>query len=112
VPDMLDVLHYLFEDDALSSSTHEHIEAKQRVRQMLYRDLYNREYMYAIQSDRDYVSDDVAGEELRLDNEMPTPVDPANRSNSAFPTKRYIPPTTVNANSPKPFGSALDAPLG
>jgi hypothetical protein len=59
------------------------------------------------------MSSEIADSELRLEDEMPpTPVDPARRGDSPFPAKNYIPATPVNANSPKPFGSQIDAPLG
>lgn len=111
--DMLDVLHYMFEDDALSSPSGEHLEAKEKVRISLYKELYNRDYKYASAASRggDFIPQSMQEEELTAD-EIPVPVDPMQRSSSPFPTKRYIPPTQVNENSIKPFGTNIDSPLG
>lgn len=113
---MLDVIHYLFEDDALASPTGEHMQAKDSVRQMMYRDFYKKEYKYASLS-TSYngvrMSDDIRNEELSLEGEnAPVPLNPRDPQTGAFKPKGYIQPSRVNYDSPKPFGSAIDAPLG
>lgn len=104
---MLDVLHYFFEEDALSSSTAEHAEAKDAVRNSVYMTMYETEYKYGAKksgqsgiSELDYPLDD---------DEPPVPIDPFAKSNSVKP---FTPATDFDPNSSKPFGRVLDAPLG
>lgn len=105
VSDMLDVLHYFFEEDTKTVSTEEQSKAIDSMRTQLYR-LYGQTYRYgsgsssATNSGRSYVSDG---------NDFPTdiPFDP-----SAQEVKPYVPATDFNPESSMPFGSALDAPLG
>jgi len=100
--DMLDVIHYLFEEDS-TFTTSEHLETREGVRKKLYAELYEREYKYfrgkpSSSSASDF--DDNSFEDL-------TPVDPIKP-----PTKGYVPPTDFDASRPNPFGGVLDAPLG
>lgn len=44
--DLVDVLHYMFEDDT-AYATAEQAEARSTIRELLYRDLYNKTYKYA-----------------------------------------------------------------
>jgi hypothetical protein len=104
--DMLDVFHYFFEEDALWSSTAEHAEAKDEVRSQVYSGLYNKTYNYGASKSRQVTFDDI---DDPLNNEMPVPVDPFERSNSVKP---YTPATDFNPDAHKPFGQVLDAPLG
>jgi hypothetical protein len=110
VSDCLDVLHFLFEEDAFASQTGEHAEARSKTRSMLYSDLYGRAYKFALaesrSSDRAFVDESLLPE---IEDDFPTPVDPVQRSAT---TKPYTPPTKVNASSRLPFGAALEAPLG
>ena len=106
--DMLDVLHYFFEDD-LNYSTAEQAEARDKMRASLYGQLYNTTYRYSsgANSSRTARNFDV-DEEIK-------PVELKERKvdsfNPAIPPKPYVAPTPVNVNSAKPFGSVLDAPL-
>jgi len=103
--EMLDVIHYLFEEDLVSTHP-ELVEAKTEMRDVIYRDLYEESYNYGIKTsknkynslDRDPPSDGFYGD-LK-------PFDP-----TAGPTKPYTPPTDFDEDSPLPFGSSLDAPL-
>lgn len=103
--DLLDVLHYFFEEDSARLSTAEQSEAVSDLRTSLYRS-YNISYKYATKKSSSgqtygghaYVSDD---------NSDLTPLDPMNQE-----TKPFVPATEFNPDSSNPFGSVLDAPLG
>lgn len=112
---MLDVLHFFFEDDIISITSAEQSDALDSTRVQIYSTLYNREYRHASQKNkRSYIGEESIGkpeDDLEYDD-MPTPLDPAERSSSPFVAKPYIPPTKVNSESRLPFGTALDGPLG
>jgi len=104
-PDALDVIHVFFEEDLLDESK-EAMEAKTRVRKMIYRQLYKKTYKYGVaSSDQSYnystASDGYLGEE---DDAIEEPV--------KFAKKDYIPPTEINPNSSNPFGKSVEPPLG
>ena len=99
---MLDVLHYLFEED-LAVATSEELDARNKVRKTVYREIYNKEYTFGITNSSsgnnyDYGLDDLDG-----------PVNaPATNK-----TKPYFPPTPFNPDAADPFGGALrEKPLG
>lgn len=94
---MLDMLHYLFESDNLDEE--EVGKAKLKMRRTLYRVLYLRRYTWHDESDgyHEFGTQDASGVSTR---------------STEMTHKPYIPPTPVNADSAKPFGAALDAPLG
>lgn len=113
---MLDVLHFLFEEDWVPASP-EMVEARSEVRVALYRDMYGTEYKYKVSTkdknvksnggrrytdramDDTYVNDldDLAAEK---------PFDPR-----TAPPKPFTPASSFNPDSAKPF-AGLDAPLG
>jgi len=102
---MIDVLHFYFEEDLMVDSKEE-VENKNRVRSLIYRDMYNKAYKYGNSTsggsyNYSTASDGYLGEE---DDAVEDPVKP--------PQKSYIPPTDFNPDSPVPFGKDLDAPLG
>lgn len=110
-PDMLDVIHFLFEDDMHSSSTGEQAEAKDKSRTMLYSSLYGKVYKYASKgASANQLPPDIAAE--MQDYDMPTPVDPFERSQGSAIVKPFVPATSVDNGSRLPFGTALEAPLG
>lgn len=88
--DMLDVIHYFYEED-LNFSTHEQLKMAEKRRVYIYREMYQTEYRYQIEDSSESVS----------------PFDPAGGG-----TKPYVPPTEFNPDSANPFGSVLDAPIG
>ena len=105
--DMLDVLHFFFEED-MNYASGEQAEGRSRSREILYPDFYGYKYPYGgvstssaanangnIKNFDDYEEDDVV-----------VPFDPLKA-----PTKSFVPPTPVNASMSKPFGEALDEPL-
>lgn len=98
---MLDVLHYLLDED-FSVTSADQIKARSHIRTTLYSNLYNRKYRYAYieNSDGEFISE---------------------QDMSSFPTggarstevKPYIPPTYFNPDDPNPFkGSLREAPMG
>ena len=98
---MLDVIHYLFEED-MRFSTGEEAQGQSKLRTELY-SLYGKEYRYGSSSSgttyggRAYVPSD------GVDSFEASPVDVR---------KPYVAPTKFNPESANPFGSVLDAPLG
>lgn len=107
--DMVDVLHYLFEDD-LSASTAEQAEARSKARVSIYRDLYGFEYKYSVDttgaSHPDYNSAEYGSPEESQEKAI-VPFSPVRQ-----PVKPFISATPVNAASSKPFGKVLDEPIG
>lgn len=104
--DMLDVIHYIFESDALSISSSEHADAKDAVRSTIYEELYHRSYDYGSKKK----SNDFSNIDPPIDGDMPVPVDPFEKSGST-PPKPFVPATQMDENSLRPFGGVLDAPL-
>lgn len=109
--DMLDVIHYFFEDDA-NYSTAEQAKARTGMRTQIYENLYNTTYKYGGDEDtssteggvpptRDFGSID--------EDEILDPINPfAKKSKSVAP---YTPPTQLREDDVNPFGDVLDAPL-
>jgi len=103
--DMIDVLHYFFEDD-MNFSTAEQAEARDKTRAAIYSELYSSTYKYGAKRQNtanpkmDLVDFDDMAEE-----KMPEPFNPAQKP------KAYTPPTPMNADSAMPFGKVLDAPM-
>lgn len=109
--DMLDVIHYFFEDD-LNYSTPEQAEARDKMRSSLYGQLYQTTYKYATGANSKgtaTVKDFDIEEEIKPVNLKERSVD---SFNPAIPPKPYVAPTPIGTNSARPFGNILDAPLG
>jgi hypothetical protein len=86
--DMLDVIHYFFEEDnSFISQEHAIITERRRIR--LYKAMYEKDYAYAV-------------------IEKPEPT----KSEDGIELKPYIEPTEFNPDSMNPFGDVLDAPIG
>jgi hypothetical protein len=112
--EMLDVIHYFFEDD-LVVSTSEQQQVRSDTRSSVYRTLYGTTYGYAIKSSSNSSSNMFAADGTSIptdgfygDDDI-TPFDPTN--NTPKPVKPFVPATDVDADSPLPFGKVLDAPL-
>jgi hypothetical protein len=105
--DMLDVIHFFFEEDSTNVSTAEQAEAKNSIRVSIYRTMYNMEYKYG--SDKSNNNFSNLDEPFGDDDDMPVPVDPFSKSNTIKP---FVPATDFNPDAAKPFGRVLDAPLG
>jgi hypothetical protein len=102
--DMLDVLHYLFEDD-LSVYSAEQFESKNKIRKSVYPTLLGKPYKYAPKETNNY---DYGLEDLD------DPLEPFNPNQKiSREVKPYMPPTNFNPDAQNPFGGALrEAPLG
>jgi hypothetical protein len=106
--DMLDVLHYFFEEDMYYASA-EQAEGRDRSREIIYRDFYNASYPYASQRS----SNTAGGQGITrnfddLEEEEIVPFDPMQKQK---PVKPFIPPTVVDARAEQPFGTMLDGPI-
>lgn len=117
VDDMLDVLHYLFEEDMYVGSIEE-IESRKKTRKLIYEEMYGREYEYGVTTkpENDFYSDDIYPDDgymshVEDEGDHIVPFDPDD-SGVEFKKKPYIPPTDFNPNSSMPFGSKIDGPLG
>lgn len=96
---MLDVLHYLLDED-LSYISGEQAEYKSNMRVSLYRNLYEENYKYAYQT-----SQQSSMSERSNDFAMPSSL-----SNEIKP---YMPPTNFDPDADNPFQGALrEQPLG
>ena len=102
--DMLDVLHYFFEDD-LNYSTAEQAEARDRTRVTLYQNLYSSSYKYTVTRGTPQSFDESADTFDGPQEKLPEPFSP-----SSTP-KPYVAPTQFNPDAAKPFGTVLDAPF-
>jgi hypothetical protein len=106
IADMLDVIHYIFEEDMINVISGEHVEAKDKIRTIIYRDYYDSEYKYSTSSNT-HITDKIASEELtKEDIEDIAPFDP-----SGAPVKPFINPTDFDEGSIRPFGKDIDAPF-
>lgn len=84
---MLDVIHYFLDQD-MRYSTPEELQMHNSVRKTIFKDLYQKDYVYASEGSTTDQSD-YSGTEV----------------------KPYIPPTAVDPDAFNPFGSILDAPI-
>lgn len=101
---MLDVLHYLFEEDATYDYT-EQVEHKSSMRKVVYKTLYNTDYAYSA-TVRDSSPNSFNGDDSGVDTEV-------FNSSMNREVKPYMPPTNFNPDSPNPFqGTLREAPLG
>lgn len=106
--DMLDVIHFFFEDDSNYASG-EQAEARSKMRSNIYHNLYDTTYRYEIKGSK---TNQINPEDLEFAPEDDAsmrdikPFDP-----KKAPTKGFIPPTAVDDTSTLPFGSVLDAPM-
>lgn len=109
---MLDVMHYYFEVDHHMASAEE-AEAKSSLRVFIYKNFYEREYKYAYKSksstNRYNHSTATANGEPVLDGFVGQDVD--NKPDKG-PTKPFVPATSFDPNSSRPFGDILDPPAG
>jgi hypothetical protein len=102
--DMLDVIHYIYEDD-LFVAGEGMIEAKDKARSVIYSEMYGRTYKHGADQDMRMPEDLPLNDEL----DLPVPVDP--KAMSSRP-KAYTPATKFNPNAANPYVGVLDAPLG
>lgn len=106
---MLDVLHFLLEEDMVISSQEES-ESRSVVREAVYRELYGVTYKYGSKNTRSRSMTPSSTETYDdLDAELSADIDPF--SPRAPQTKPYTPPTRFDPTSSNPFEGILDAPL-
>lgn len=104
--DMVDVLHYMFEEDMRFVSA-EQAEAISRSRSMLYRDMYEKEYSYKFSTGIGSVATSI---DQPLGHDDTSDIRPFDAERQAA-VKPYVSPTKVDEDSARPFGTTLDAPL-
>lgn len=100
--DMLDVIHVLLEEDYSNAVSKEQVDAKTRVRKVMYKQFYNRNLHYE--------EDDFSVEPPLDSNVDYSDVKPFEPRKAA--AKPYIEPTKFNPEAPMPFGKNIDSPLG
>ena len=107
--DMLDILHYLFEEDNHFVSE-ESANSRSGLRDNMYKDLYNKEYKYKYVS-KSKSSSSVGNAEdfgtFSVEDADAMSVTPFNPRE----TKPYVPPTPFDPNKQNPFDGILDGPL-
>jgi hypothetical protein len=101
--DMLDVIHYFYEDD-LNYASVEAAQMAEARRICVFKEMYGVDYAYASASSKNKTANANANYDFDLDD--PTPFDPTNA-----PVKSFIPATEMDDNSYNPFGDVLDAPI-
>lgn len=113
--DMLDVVHFLFEDD-MAAASGEQAEARSHVRTTLYRNFYEREYKYKIDSSSNRSGGSSHSGSTYADgspiNGFDDDLEPFDPMQESKPVKPYVPATDFNPDAALPFGKDLDAPLG
>jgi hypothetical protein len=106
---MLDVLHFLFEDD-FTYVSEENMTFQEVFRTNIYKEFYKTEYKYV----RDKESSSGLGslEGPLNDDISDVPQEKINvfspREKSA---KQYVPPSEMTDDDARPFGSVLDSPI-
>ena len=112
--DMLDVIHYFFEQDMLVASSEE-AEARSKMRTILYQALYEKTYNYQYTSSKNSYNYSTASGNLGMpeggftvDNSDSFEPDAPDKG----PTKPFVPATDFNSESVDPFNGVLDPPAG
>jgi hypothetical protein len=100
--EMLDVIHVLLEEDYSNAVSKEQVDARTRIRKVMYKEFYNRTLNYG---EEDFSIEPPL--EPSVDYSDVKPFDPKKAT-----AKPYIPPTNFNPEAPMPFGKNIDAPLG
>jgi hypothetical protein len=111
--DLVDVLHYLFEED-MFVATGEEADHKSKVRTTLYEEFYNKTYAYKTNSSGSSMSGSSYADGTLLpplNDDFEEELEPFDASKPSKP-KPYIPPTNFNPESVLPFGRDIDSPLG
>jgi hypothetical protein len=104
VSQMLDIIHFLFEED-MSYVSGEQAEAQSKMRSSFYEELYGVKYGYS--HNKAPESKVPPGFEDDFQDEKPiSQFNPKEKE-----TKSYIAPTQLNPDSALPFGNSLDAPM-
>jgi|688.fasta_scaffold62329_4 hypothetical protein len=97
--DMLDVIHYIYEED-INYVSQEQAQMVETRRVAIWKSMYNAPYRYTVfQKSNEFDVEET--EDFKA-------FDPTQRSN----VKPYFPPTDFSADDSDPFGGVLDAPIG
>jgi len=117
---MLDVLHYMFEEDMHVRSAEE-VTSISKSREIIYKDLYGKDYKYSVTvTNNSTVRSRNSGEYLTASGEDLYPDDGffENDDQDEYESyiennkvKDYFPPTEFNEDKLNPFGSVIDPPL-
>jgi len=105
--DMVDVLHFLFEEDNYFASGEE-MDARNKVRTSIYHDMYGEEYQYGSTSGQSTQNSEYMTE-YPPESDDDADIKPFNPR--AKEVQAYSAPTPFNPDSASPFGSILDSPL-
>jgi hypothetical protein len=107
--DMLDVIHYIFEEDTTQESE-QALKSQSETRDLLYSVMYERPYKYK------YTASAPASDERKYIDDPEDEIDDVADIEPFNPRKNqpkgYLPPTDFDPASPMPFGKGLDAPMG
>jgi hypothetical protein len=111
-PILIDVIHYLFEEDNSYRSGESGPESVSSMRTHLYRTMYNKEYKYAVKgsSRKQGTAAQDFSYDTATDDTYDAPVKPFSPRDRDT-VKPYIPPTNVDANLADPLGGVLGPPL-
>jgi len=104
--DMVDVIHYLFEED-MDYTSGEQAESRSKMRTSTYKNMYGITYKYGYESSESKnkrIFDEAMAEPDLIQDIKP--FDPVKN-----PTKAFMPASDFNPESAQPFGLDLDAPL-
>jgi hypothetical protein len=106
MPDLLDVLHVMFED-ASSGASREELEAREDLRKSIYTQLYGyKEYNWVTDKSKSASAGGTYNSDMLPDDAA---VDTTERK---LTHKPYVPPTPINVDSPLPIAGLKEAPLG
>lgn len=112
--DMIDVLHYLFEEDSHIVSE-ESIKSRSGVRKSIYDTLYGVKYKYEYKDSkakhRAYIEEDLASMDSLSDAESAQPFNPREVKAERKPTMGAETITQFDPYAENPFGGILDAPM-
>jgi hypothetical protein len=104
--DMLDVIHYLFEED-VNHASGEQAEAQSAVRRNLYSTMYKTRYKYGLKPTSR--ASETYGGDAYYDDDVSADLGSA----AEFDHKPYVPPTNFDPDAPNPFQGVLrEVPLG
>jgi hypothetical protein len=103
--DLMDVIHYLFEEDIYYVSK-EQGESREKTRKMIYNEFYKKEYEYSLFEEKQNFDFDTIGPEENVEEIKPFDISEKSRK-----IKPFVPATSMDEESPMPFGRIIDAPL-
>lgn len=110
--DMLDVLHFFFEE-SINFSTAEQAKSVDSIRTKIYSDMYNKTYKYGSGTGSGFNTNSASDFDFEEENPEPVQeeVNPFNPRHKV-PAKAFVPATDFSEDDDNPFGKLLDAPAG